>query len=322
MASGPATRVSVVIPTRNRSELLREALSSVVRLSGQDLKLEILVVDDGSTDDTAAVAMEFGAHRLESHGRGTAAARNLGMRAATGDFIAFIDDDDVWTTDHLRPHIELLHEWPQLGGVVAQARPTDQDLNPVGEPWPTELPSRGVLFEQFFYSPPQIGTTVVRTSVRDTVGGMREGQVHLQDVDWHLRLARRHELGFVPVVSVFFREHRSRAIAEELSWARYRAMHRIYLWNIWGYVTSKRRVPWSVPAAYLSQMGWYFHACLQQTDTHVSSGDLAAARRSFIRAHAASPLHAAKAALVSGWYWRLARTTLVRRHRERLATQR
>ncbi len=85
-------RVSVVVPVRDDAAGLRRCLEG---LRAQSVELEIIVVDDGSSDDSAAVAKEHGARVLETEGRGAAAARNLGIRAASGDVILFTDADCI-----------------------------------------------------------------------------------------------------------------------------------------------------------------------------------------------------------------------------------
>jgi cellulose synthase/poly-beta-1,6-N-acetylglucosamine synthase-like glycosyltransferase len=75
--------VSVIIPTRNRPRLLHSALDSVFRLSGPDLNLQAIVVDDAPSEETRLVAAEFGARHVVTIGRGAAAARNTGIREAT-----------------------------------------------------------------------------------------------------------------------------------------------------------------------------------------------------------------------------------------------
>ena len=118
-------RVSVIIPTLNRSARLREALASVRAVIGPDLELEIIVADNGSTDDTESVVHEFGACLVRTLTAGAAAARNAGLRAATGAYVAFLDDDDVWLPGHLRPHIRLLATHPEFAGAVGQVVNTD-----------------------------------------------------------------------------------------------------------------------------------------------------------------------------------------------------
>ena len=89
-------RVSVIIPTYNRAGLISETLDSVLAQTWGDY--EIVVVDDGSEDDTAGVLAEFGGRviyrRIEHAGAG--AARNVGLEMAHGEFVAFLDSDDVW----------------------------------------------------------------------------------------------------------------------------------------------------------------------------------------------------------------------------------
>ena len=91
--------VSVVIPTHNRSRLLQQTLSSV--RAQVDVDFEIIVVDDGSSDDTCAIVGSVGDSRIrvlrESPSRGVSLARNRGIAAAVGEWIAFLDDDDLWS---------------------------------------------------------------------------------------------------------------------------------------------------------------------------------------------------------------------------------
>src|SRR5271166_425875 len=132
-------RVSVVVPTCDRPTLLREALVSIRALQGPDLTFEILICDNGIAPETRALAEEFGAIYLKATTRGASAARNAGIRAATGEFLAFLDDDDVWLPGHLRPHIELLDAHSSLDAVVGQTIYTDPHLVPRGQPSPQDV---------------------------------------------------------------------------------------------------------------------------------------------------------------------------------------
>ncbi len=113
---------SVIIPTYNRWPLLREALVSVCRQTCREL--EILVVDDGSTDETKAqVECLRGPIRLLScHRGGPARARNVGIREACGAFIAFLDSDDLWLPEHLAGAWDIIGRHPQIDFLFADAR--------------------------------------------------------------------------------------------------------------------------------------------------------------------------------------------------------
>ena len=105
--------VSVVIPTHNRSFLLQRSIFSVMSQSYQNI--EIIVVDDHSEDDTEEVVSSFTDSRivyLKSQRRGRSNARNLGISVARGEFLAFLDDDDVYEKDKIKLQLELARSNP------------------------------------------------------------------------------------------------------------------------------------------------------------------------------------------------------------------
>jgi glycosyltransferase involved in cell wall biosynthesis len=206
VTTGPR-KISVIVPTCDRPAFLREALASVRALEGSDLTFEILVGDNGSAPETLAVAKEFGAIHLKATTRGASAARNAGLKAATGEYLAFLDDDDVWLPGTLRPHLALLDARPELEGVIGQTIYTDPLLVPHGPPWPQDIKGHGRellrrMLSGFF---PQIGTTVARIAVRDRIGEFDEELIGGEDLDWLLRMARPHRLGFVATPCILFR---------------------------------------------------------------------------------------------------------------------
>lgn len=102
--------VSVVIPTRNRADLLRRAIAGVLAQTYRNL--ELIVVNDGSTDHTTeslSAIRDVRLRVLEGGGRGAASARNLGIEAAKGEFVAFHDDDDIWLLEKLEQQLAALH---------------------------------------------------------------------------------------------------------------------------------------------------------------------------------------------------------------------
>jgi len=125
---------SVVIPAYNSGRFLGPALDSVRSQSRDDY--EILVVDDGSTDDTREVARRHPRVRLfeQSHG-GASAARNLAVREAQAPIIAFLDSDDLWHRDHLETMLGLLEREPEAIGAASGVDILSSDGRPAGQSW-------------------------------------------------------------------------------------------------------------------------------------------------------------------------------------------
>jgi glycosyltransferase involved in cell wall biosynthesis len=113
-------RVSVIIPTYNRAHSVVDAIASVLDQRYGDL--ELIVVDDGSTDDTASRVGAISDRRLRyvrgRHG-GVSAARNLGAQCATGELLAFLDSDDLWQRDKLTHEVGFLASHPEVDVVFS-----------------------------------------------------------------------------------------------------------------------------------------------------------------------------------------------------------
>jgi glycosyltransferase involved in cell wall biosynthesis len=261
LMTGGQRKVSVIVPTCDRPALLRQALASIRALEGPDLTFEILIGDNGSAPETPAAAEEFGAIYLKAHTRGPSAARNVGLRAATGEYIAFLDDDDVWLPENVRPHISHLQLNPALDVVIGQAVYTDPHLVPTGPPWPQDAPGEGnqmlrVLLSDLF---PQIGTSLARIGVRESIGEFDETLIAGEDLDWLLRVARTHRLGFVAKPCILFRA-RAAGISDAQQRERVRYARRVFFrhalpeWRIW-------RSPLDFSKAYsgtLMHLYWHF----------------------------------------------------------------
>lgn len=108
-------KISVIIPAYNGDRFLAEAIESVLQQTEPDW--EIIIVDDGSTDQTASVAQQYGktVRYFSQTNLGVAASRNLGLAAALGDYIAFLDQDDLFLPHKLAAQGELLDRNPDLG---------------------------------------------------------------------------------------------------------------------------------------------------------------------------------------------------------------
>jgi hypothetical protein len=123
--------VSVVIPTYNRAELVRETVASVLQQSHPPS--EVIIVDDGSTDGTAAVCAAFvePVRYIRQENAGVSAARNRGIREARGDWIAFVDADDVWVPQKLEVQLAALHQVPEARWCASDCRVIGMDGQPV-----------------------------------------------------------------------------------------------------------------------------------------------------------------------------------------------
>src|SRR5215510_16389067 len=116
----PMPAVSVIIPTYNRAEFLRLAITSVLNQTFQDF--EIIVVDDASEDHTHEVVSDFSDKRIKyirhEANKRVSAARNTGVLSASGDYIAFLDDDDEWLPRTLQMQVALLEDSTSIVGGV------------------------------------------------------------------------------------------------------------------------------------------------------------------------------------------------------------
>jgi glycosyltransferase involved in cell wall biosynthesis len=224
----PVTRVSVIIPTRNRAQLLSQAVRSAQAATRPSLEVEVVVVDDGSTDETAAVAASLGVTLIAGPRTGPSAARNAGLRASSGELVTFLDDDDVLVTDRWVELVESLRDHPAWAAACGRVVLTSEELQPTSPPYPERALRTGALFEAFLSYIPQVGTLVVRRAVLDDVGGFDESLQGGEDWDWALRLARGRTVGALASVVLFWRMHASpradgagNTRTEDIIWRRY-----------------------------------------------------------------------------------------------------
>ena len=239
------------------------------------------------------MAEEFGARHISVDRIGAGAARNAAMGVATGDYLAFLDDDDVWLPEHLRPQLSLLDRRPELAGVVGQVVLTDPQLVPFAEPpWPAALPDDGLLFFSFLSYFPQIGATVARISARDRIGMFDETLLGDQDWDWHLRLARAERVGFVQVPCVLFRQ-RAPGDEDELQKRRMHFTRKVFM---------RHALPawreWDSPIVFLKyfnkSMSPYFNYFRGALHRRAERGDSAGVLSAMGWMLVAGPVHAAR----------------------------
>jgi glycosyltransferase involved in cell wall biosynthesis len=205
-------RVSIVIPTYNRAILIAEALHSVQAQTFQDF--EIIVADDGSTDNTAQVVHQFGQSLIYvplPHRGQPAATRNGGLRAATGEFIAFLDSDDVYFDHKLAVQIAAFDAHPEVDVVYSDGVYfRDMPTHPIGH-IQTGLPSpSGNVFTDLlrgnFLAPPVV---LIRRTCLDSIGWFNEqpNYILVEDYDLWLRLATQYLFLYVPGNVAAVRRH-------------------------------------------------------------------------------------------------------------------
>ena len=199
-------RVSVIIPTYNRAAMLRQALESV-RLQQME-GVEIIVVDDGSTDGTPRVVQEFqpGIVYLKQSQQGVAAARNLGIRHSKAPYIAFLDSDDLWLPGKLKKQIEFLQSRPGIGLLYARMWSYHVD-----SPDQRRLDPRVVArtFHDLLNGPNTVttSTVMVRRECFDTVGVFDPRLRAAEDHELWLRIVRRFPIAFLDEVVAEYRRH-------------------------------------------------------------------------------------------------------------------
>lgn len=196
-----ALKTSVVIPTYNRAGLLSRALESVL---SQSLPAdEIIVVDDASSDNTRDVVEGLKVARLRyfrhQNRSGAAAARNTGIRASQGLYIAFLDSDDVWRPGWLARHVEVMDQAPPDVGAVYSGFRRIMPEGPRYIPDKALKTKEGRLFVPLLRGEYLIGTSAVliRKSVFDEIGLFDTGFQALEEQDLWLRISRSYEFRFI-----------------------------------------------------------------------------------------------------------------------------
>ena len=213
---GKNPTVSVIIPTYNRAHLISRAIKSVLNQTYQDF--EVIVVDDGSTDNTEEVIKEFQKkdERIKyvrhEKNKGGSAARNTGIKAAKGKYIAFLDSDDEWLSKKLQKQIAIYQKSEKLDSKVLytgifyidQSNGTTQQKIPTKEGW---------IFYDLLFDNVVVGgcsTVILPRRCIDVVGLFDEMLDSSQDLDMWLRLSRRYPFIAIkePLTKVYIHEKR------------------------------------------------------------------------------------------------------------------
>lgn len=207
----PRPAVSIVVPTYNRPQLLRRALVSVLAQTFADF--EVLVVDDGQSDETAALVATCADPRLrylrQPENRGVAAARNRGIGEARGQFVAFLDDDDEWLPAKLARQVALFGRAPAEVGLICTGFETVlADGSRIFGP----TPARGDVFKNLLARNVLQGansSALIRRQIVTDIGFFDEVLPAIEDYDYWLRISRRYRVDCVaePLVRYYDDRH-------------------------------------------------------------------------------------------------------------------
>lgn len=190
--------ISVIIPTRNRAAMVCEAVESV--LAQKNVALELIVVDDGSQDATPFVLASYGDAvirlRLDPF-QGVSAARNAGILASRGEWIAFLDSDDLWLPGKLRAQLDYFRQYSHM--CICQTEEIWIHKGRRRNPKKYHAKPSGWCFERFLerclVSPSAV---MLHRTLLDEVGLFDESLPACEDYDLWLRIGCRHPIGLVP----------------------------------------------------------------------------------------------------------------------------
>lgn len=200
--------VSIILPTYNRAASVGRAVESVLRQTYP--YFELLVIDDGSTDDTERIIREYGDKRIKYykllHNEGQSKARNIGMDLAQYEFLAFEDSDDLWRPQKLEKQMEMMQAaGPEVGLVYHKFRydmGSGKGIIMPDERIAVEKKSGNIYTQLLWDNLIGMPTILMRKECIQSVGKLDETLKCLEDYDFVLRIAKKYEAVFVDEIYV------------------------------------------------------------------------------------------------------------------------
>ncbi len=205
-------KVSVIIPTHNRAEFLRVAITSVLNQTYQDF--EIIVVDDASTDKTREIVQTFNDGKIKyvrhKVNKGDAGSRNTGILNSRGDYLALLDDDDEWLPEKLQMQVDVLtNSSTKVGGVYTGKMNVDGATGKILEIF---SPERGLnSFEEIFASNViNTSSILVKRECIEKVGLFDERMPCGSDYDMWIRIAEHFHFEYIKEPLVIYHVHKQK----------------------------------------------------------------------------------------------------------------
>jgi glycosyltransferase involved in cell wall biosynthesis len=164
------SKISVITPAYNAENYIADAIKSI-REQNYD-NIEIIIIDDGSTDATATICKSLDVILIQQENLGISAARNTGLKAASGDLIAFLDADDLWFKDALKTLLDLLQKSESASFSLGLSMAVSKDLSPLTD-------------THFILS---LGAALIKKEVLEKIGEFDENLDFGEDIDLFLRI--------------------------------------------------------------------------------------------------------------------------------------
>ena len=222
--------VSVIIPAYNQGNYLGEAIQSVLDQTYPEF--EILVVDDGSTDNTADIVHSFDDVRIYyiyQENRGLSASRNTGIRNSKGEYLTFLDSDDLFLPEKLTLLTSELIKKPEVGFVAGQAIPINEHGQRVGKIFDTPLPKDPSRL--LMGNPLHVGSVMLRRCWQEKVGYFDEGLRSYEDWDLWLRLGLAGcKMEWIPKPVSLYRFHTAQMtrIGKQMTQATFAVLDKLF----------------------------------------------------------------------------------------------
>ncbi len=201
-------KVSVVIPAYNAMAYLPETLESVFRQTFTDF--EVLIINDGSSDHIVQWVAQITDPRVKlisQENQGLPGARNTGIAYARGEYVAFVDADDLWQPTKIERQVRCLEDKPEVGLVYTWTALIDEQSNPTGRVYAFD--AEGNVWEQLLVGDPisNGSSCMVRRSCFETVGVFDRSLTSAEDYDMWLRIAARYPFAVVREPLTLYRQH-------------------------------------------------------------------------------------------------------------------
>jgi len=268
--------VSVIIPTHNRAHYLGQTIQSVLEQTRSDF--EILVIDNGSTDNTKEVVNSFGDQRIryfyQENSGSPVSPRNRGIRNAIGKYIAFLDSDDLWLPEKIEKQVAFLENNPSVPIVYSDSYIINERGDIVNKCSALSKPYGGNIFKRLLQKNfmPNL-TVVLKRDVALNYGCLDEQYKISHDIDLYLKISNDYKVGYLDEPLAKVRFHRDSMIADRSLMRR----ETIDVVKKWRYNNAIR-----IPDLYFRKILSYY-SCMEAFDL-LNSNQLAQARQGFKKA--------------------------------------